>query len=133
MSLADKQTRGGGFGNEVQLVTVTYDFDVDGGSQGDYDVLEADGACIVEFKYLEVETACAGATMVLDLGKGDGGTEFKSDLGVASLSLDAIVGPDTSESAFVELADAEKIAMGIETADLTAGKFHMVFAVYPRR
>lgn len=132
--LDNKKIVGGGFENEMQLVKVTYDFAVDGGSVADYDVLEADGACIVEFKFLEVETAAtSGGSLVIDLGKAAGGTEFKSDLAVASVTADAVIGPDTAESKYVELADGEKIVMGFEAAAATAGKFHMVFAVYPRR
>jgi hypothetical protein len=132
MSLANKKIVGGGFENREQLVVVEYDFDNDTGAAADYDVLEADGSCVVELKRIDVETACtSGGSMVMDLGKGDGGTEFKSDLAVASLSLDAQIAADTVGT-MVELADGEKIAMGIEVAALTAGKFKMVFAVYPR-
>ena len=128
MSLKNKKFVGGGFDGKVELLRVTYDFDNDGGAQGDYDVLEAQKDCVLRLRGLHVETTCAGATMVLDLGKGDGGTEFLSDTAVASLTAGAVIGADTAETN-VKLASGEKIAMGIETADLTAGKFSMVFEV----
>lgn len=130
--LSDKKTSGAPFGNESKLVRVSYDFSVDGGSIADYDVLEADGAMLVELVNIDVETAVtSGGALVLDLGKGAGGTEFKSDLAVASMTLDAQIGADTAGT-IVELADAEKIVMGIEAAAATAGKLNMMFRVYKR-
>ena len=129
MSLVAKKTIGAPFANSSELIEIIYDFSVDGGLVGDYDVLEADGACIVECKYLIVETAVtSGGSLVADLGKADGGTEYFSDLAVAALTLESIHAP-TAENRFVELTNGEKIVFGIEAAAATAGKIHMVFEV----
>ena len=73
----------------------------------------------------------AGA-LVADLGKGAGGTEFWSDVGKATLALDAQVGPDSVVTKMVELADGETIQLGIEAAAATAGIIHFMFKVYKR-
>lgn len=133
MSLAAKRLAGAGFQNSVELVKVIYDFDVDGGAVGDYDVLEADGACLVQLVSIDCQTALtAAASSVIDLGKGDGGTEFISNLDAASgISADVQTLPDTAGTV-VELADGEKIVMGIEVAAVTAGKLEFNFLVFPR-
>lgn len=130
MSLTTKKYIGSQFENGSELVKVTYDFAVEGGAIGDYDVLEASSKCVVECLYLHVETEVDSAMdgTVLDLGKGDGGTEFFSDLAETSLGAEAINAP-TAENRFVELTAGEKIVLGIETEAATAGKFHMVFRI----
>ena len=124
MALQDKKTEAAGFSNKEELRRVTYDFAEDGGSQGDYDIYEAQGAQAVRVKMVQVEDALtSGGSAVIDCGKGDGGAEYLSDEGFASFSAGAVVNVATSD--YVKLADGEKIVMGIEAADLTAGK--MVF------
>lgn len=128
--LNDAKTVGAPFENDSYQVRVVYDFAADTGAIADYDVLTADGACIVECKYLIVETEVDSAAdgTVLDLGKNAGGTEFFSDLAEGSLAAEAINAP-TAENRFVELTNGEKIVLGIETEAATSGKFHMVFEV----
>lgn len=131
-ALSGHKTVGSPFGNAVELVVVTYDFSVDGGAISDLDVLTADGNLLVELYNIDVETAATSAgAAVMDLGKGAGGVEFKSDEAKADLSLDAQVAADTPGT-IVELADGEKIVMGIEAAAYTAGKFHFMFKVMGR-
>ena len=130
--LNDKKTVGAPFGNESKLVCVTYDFSKDTGAVADYDVLEADGSLLVQLINIDVETALTCASdFDIDLGKGAGGTEFLSDAAKAAFAIDTQVSPDTVGK-FVELADGEKIVMGIETAAATAGKMHMMFLCYRR-
>ena len=130
--LSDKKIVGAPFGNECKLVVVEYDFDVDGGAVADYDVIEADGSLLVEFFNADVETALTCATdFDIDLGKSAGGVEFWSDLAKASFAIDAQVN-SANPGAMVELADGEKIVMGIETAAATAGKMHLMFRCYKR-
>lgn len=129
--LDNKKNVSGGFGNSEELVRVVFDFDVDGGAIADYDVLEADGKCVVELAFMDVKTAVtSGGSLVLDLGKGAGGTDFLSNKAVAALTLDSIHKSDNP--AAVELADGEKIVMGLEAAAATAGKLEMAFKVYKR-
>ena len=132
-NLADRKTVGEGFRNAAELVRVTYDFDADGGSIADYTVLTADSDCVVEFSHADVKTAVtSGGSLVADLGKGAGGTQFWSNKAVADLTLDAILGPGAAESNKVELASGETIQLGLEAAAATAGKVEFVFKVYAR-
>lgn len=131
-ALSDAKTVGAPFGNSVELVKVTYDFAVDGGAVSDIDVLVADGNLLVELYNIDVEAAAtSGGAAVLDVGKGAGGVEFKSDEALADLALDAQLPADTPGT-IVELADGEKIVMGIEAAAYTAGKWHYMFKVMAR-
>jgi len=126
--LADKKLGGAGFSNAKELVRVVYDFAVDGGAVADYDVFEADADCVVSLKHMAVKTAVtSGGSLVLDLGKSAGGTEFFSDKAVAAMTLNSVHCP--SAPAAVYLAAGAKIVMGIEAAAATAGKLEMVFEV----
>jgi hypothetical protein len=124
--LADKKIAGAGFGNSKELVRVVYDFANDTGAVADYDVLVADSACVVHLVHASVKTAVtSGGSLVVDLGKGAGGTEMWSDKAVAALTLNSLhlaTGP-------VYLAAAEKIVLGLEAAAATAGKVEFVFEV----
>ncbi len=130
--LADHRTVGAPFSNASQLVKITYDFGVDGGTIADYDVLTADGDIIVEYVNTDVEVALTSSDAILiDLGKGAGGIEFQDDRLKAVLALDAQVLPETPGQ-MIELADGEKIVMGIEAFAATAGKWHHWFRIYKR-
>ena len=132
-TLADAKTIGGGFSNAGELVHVTYDFAVDGGEVEDNILLTASNDCLVEFVCIDVKTAVtSGGSLVMDLGKGAGGTQFLSDKAVAALTLDAIIGPDSVATKMVELSAAETIQMGIEAAAATAGKVKYSFRIYAR-
>lgn len=131
--LSDHKTVGVPFRNSSSLVRVEYDFANDTGAVADYDVLTAGGAILVEYVGCDVETALtSGTDFDIDLGKSAGGSEFWSDNAKAVYALDAQVGPAAGETKIVELAEGEKIVMGIETAAATAGKMHMMFRVYAR-
>ena len=41
VALVQKKDIAGGFGNEMQIMRVQYDFAVDGGLVADYDIMEA--------------------------------------------------------------------------------------------
>jgi hypothetical protein len=133
MALADKKVVGAPFRNEGRLVRVVYDFAIDAGAIKDYDVLEAEGALLVELLSIDCKTALvATATANLDLGKGDGGVEFKSALDIGGdIAVDVQTPADTAGT-MVELADGEKIVMGVDTEVITAGKLEYVFRVYSR-
>lgn len=132
MSLKDKKYIGAMFEKDAEVIRVTYDFAKDTGAQADYDVLEAQGNCIVRFEYAIGRTSVVGSTANLDLGKADGGTEFWSDADGPSIAADAFDYSDTVGTC-VELTDGEKIVLGIENADLTAGVFDMVFTIFKKR
>ena len=132
MALKDKKVVAAPFGNVSELVRVTYDFAEDGGAIGDYDMIEADGNLLVELVNADVKTAVTSADAILfDIGKGDGGTEFWSDVVKATLAIDAQVASEVVGK-IVELADGEKIVMGIEAFAATAGKITFTFRTYAR-
>ena len=128
MALANVKTVGPTFPNAVEYVRVTYEFAVDGGAVGDYDVLVASDSCIVKLHHIEALTSVtSGDAVVIDIGKGDGGTEFISDMVKAELAAGLVVLSNTETAC--KLAAGEKIVMGVETHAITAGKFEMVFEV----
>lgn len=130
--LSDHKTVAAPFGNAMDLVRVTYDFAVDGGAVADYDVFTASGNLLVELVCADVETALTcGTDFDIDLGKGAGGAEFWSDNAKAVYAID-LQPLAATPGTIVELADGEKIVMGIETAAATAGKMHMIFRVFKR-
>lgn len=126
--LADKKTGGAGFSNGEEVIRVVYNFADDTGAVADYDVFEADSACVVHLMHMSVKTAVtSGGSLVLDLGKGAGGVEFFSDKAVAALVIDSIHCPAAPVA--VQLDVGEKIVMGIEAAAALTGKLEMVFKV----
>lgn len=129
-ALADKKVVSAPFSNEGELVRVVYDFAVDSGDIADYDVLVADGNLLVKFLNIDCKAAVtSGDAALIDLGKGAGGVEWMSDVEKASLAKDAQYPGSLS---LLELADGEKIVLGIESHALTAGKLEFMFLVYSR-
>jgi hypothetical protein len=125
--LAGKNHAGAGFGNARELCKAVYDFSVDTGAQADYEVFEADTACVVHLKQAYVETAATSSdAAVLDLGKSAGGTEMWSDKAVAVLTAGSVHVGDLP----VYLAAGDKIILGIEAFDLLTGKINFIFEVY---
>ena len=129
MSLADSKSIGNLQAGQEKIISVVYDFAADTGGIDDYDVLTNLGAndIMVELLHIHVETAVtSGGAADLDLGVGDGGAEIHSDLDATTgqLTADLI---SLSATPKVILTNGDAIVLGIETAALTAGKFHMVF------
>ena len=118
---------GAPFDNATEVVRVIYDFSVDGGQVEDNTVLTADGEILVRCIGVNVQTAVtSGGSATIDLGKGTSGVEFVSTEAYTSFAS----GLYASESAaFVKLADAEVINMGVATAALTAGKLEFIFEI----
>lgn len=129
--LKDKKVVGAPFGNAGEYVRVTYDFDVDGGAIADYDVLVADGNVLVRLVNADVVTAItSGGAVAIDLGKGAGGTEWYSDKLKAALAIDTQV---PGSLTLLELADGEKIVMGVEADTILTGKISFLFEVIARQ
>lgn len=131
--LNDHKVIGAGFRNSGELHRVQYDFANDTGAIADYDAFTASGDLLVELVNIDCKTALtATATSNIDLGKGAGGVEFLSafDAG-GGIAVDVQTAGDTAGK-MVELADGEKIVMGIDTAAVTAGKLEFLFRVYSR-
>lgn len=130
-ALADAKTVAAPFGNVGEYVRVVYDFAVDTGAQADLDVLVADGNLLVRLVNVDVAAAVTSdGAVAIDLGKGAGGTEWWSDKLKAALGLDVQV---PGSLTLIELADGEKIVLGIEAADATAGKMVFLFEILARR
>lgn len=128
--LVGKKKIGPEFSNAQEIVKVIYDFAADTGAVADYDVLEAAGPVLVKLAGVFVETAVtSGGSLVVDLGKGAGGTDFWSDKAVAALTVNSVHGVDSAADKAVYLASGEKIVLGLEVAAATAGKVHFIFEV----
>lgn len=130
MSLTSKKSIGAPAANAEEIVKVTFDMADELGTIADYDVIENTGTdgCIVEFLYSICETTVVGVGANIDLGKGDGGAEFLSDSDGPTMTAESFTYSATPGTK-VELTNGEKIVMGIETAAITAGKFHMYFKI----
>lgn len=126
-TLKGAKSVGAPFDNAVEVVRVIYDFAQDGGQVEDNTVLTADGEILVRCIGVNVQTAVtSGGSATIDLGKGTSGTEFVSTEAYTSFAS----GFYASESAaFVRLANAEIINMGVATAAITAGKLEFIFEV----
>lgn len=126
---------GSPFTNQTEVIKVTYDFSVDAGAIGAYDVLLAEQDCVLTEFYMVVETAEAGATMTLDVGITGDTNLLLADLAVASMTAGSLHKPTIVEGTPnvlpmpVKLANTSKVLFEIKTAALTAGKFHMYFKV----
>ena len=129
MSLAATKNVYGTFSNDTEWVQVIYDFDVDAGATGDYDVWTAKEDVVVLDFYYDVQAACTSAgSMVMDLGVADGGTDFLSNTTVSTLNtINTVNGMGTA--APVKVAADSAVVMSIDVATLTAGKIAFNFLV----
>lgn len=136
-TLADAKTISGSSNSGIgrhdneEWVGVVYDFAVDTGAQADYIALTAAEEFIITDFYAVVETTLAGATANIDLGKGAGGVEFWSDFDGPTLVQTGGANVFMADAAMLPLyvPAAGTIQMGIETADLTAGKMELFFRI----
>lgn len=127
-ALKGAKTVGAPFDNAVEVVRVVYDFAQDGGQVEDNTVLIADGDLLVRCIGVRTETAfTSGGAATVDLGKGLAGVEFVSGEAFGTFTA---AGFYASESAaFVKLASAEFINLGVAVAALTAGKCEFIFEI----
>jgi len=126
-TLVDARTLSGGFSNEEVWEKVTYDFAVDGGEVEDNIIFTAGADLIITDYYMHVVTAVtSGGSLLMDVGVGAGGLEIASDIAVATMVLDYVVGPVASKT---RIASAGTMQMGIEGAAATAGKVDFFFKI----
>ena len=119
---------GAPFDNRTEIVRVIYDFSVDGGEVEDNTLLTADGVLLVRCIGAYVQTACtSGGSATIEVGKGTSGAEFISAEAVATFAANAFFASESA--AFVKLANAEIINMGVAVAALTAGKIEFIFEI----
>lgn len=141
-ALKGKKIVGAGFGNEVEVVRVTYDYSLDGGATGALDVLEADSNIAILNFYVVGKTTCtSGGSATLDVGVSGGDTDILLDgAAVASLTANALVQstelvlaegtPNTYVAAMpLKLSSGGKIVQEIKVAAFTAGKLEYVFHI----
>ena len=117
----------GGFSNEESWVEVEYDFANDTGAIADYVIFTAGADLIITDYYMKVQTAVtSGGSLVMDVGVGAGGTEIASNIAVATMALNYVVGSATDK---VRVASAGTVQMGIEAATALTGKISFFFKV----
>lgn len=114
------------FMNHPHVVSGVYDFSVDGGGTGEYEVIVAAEDVVVVCAWAVVTTAFAtGASGTLDIGIGSGGTEVISAVAAGTL-VDGYVGGTAFAPA--KLASGGSISCTIDTGAMTAGAVR-VFAM----
>jgi len=122
---------GSPFSNESKIVRVEYDFAVDGGAQGLFDILKSDAVddMVIKSGWLRViTTATSGGSMTLDAGAETGDPNGLLDaIAVASLVAGALIPFESTVP--LKVPAGETVNMDINTADLTAGKFEFVMEV----
>lgn len=121
------KTVGAPFSNTAEIVRVMFDVSVDGGQIEENTILTADGEVLVRCIGTYVHVAPVGSGATLELGKGASGAEFISAEAITSFTLAGFVASESA--AFVKLANAEIINLGVATAVLTAGKLEFIFEV----
>lgn len=129
VALTDKNFSGSPFSDREYITHVVYDFANDAGATANWLNLDAfTGTVAVEVLYVYTETTVVGATATIDLGKGNGGTEFLSAKAITALTAGSLVEVDTPGTRII-FTSSDALALSIDTAAITAGKFHIVYKV----
>lgn len=129
--IADLNNRGAGkilvqaWGRERESLRVQYDFAKDGGAVGEYAVIEAAGALLIESAKFLVRTAVVGSSSTVSLGKSADLAGVIAAIAEASL-VAASVSFGAAQDASHVLADGDKLYMAIGTGALTAGKIDIL-------
>jgi hypothetical protein len=117
------------WGAHRELVRITYDYSVDGGSVGALDIFKAKEKCVVKLAEMYVKTACtSGGSATVSVGKTGDLAGMVAATAVASLTADAVILGAALDASHVLAAD-DIVKMDIAVAALTAGKIEMVFEV----
>lgn len=108
--------------SEVKLLQGQYDFDLDGGAIGNFDLLTLPDDFVVIHADVFVETALtSGGAVTVEFGNVADPDGYVADIGAASAGLVAGAGALLSGKHLVLAAD-DKVTMAVGTAALTAGK-----------
>lgn len=124
--VAQMKNIGPEFRNEKQIARVVYDFAVDGGATGAYDVFTAGSDVVITGAHAYVKTACtSGGSATVAYGITGSTTAFVDATAgaVANLTADAVLGAAEPP---IRLASGSKVLMTVGTAALTAGKIEFV-------
>jgi hypothetical protein len=127
-SVVNTRTVSAPFGNEREVVKVTYDFARDGGAAGQLTLFTASGNVLVKSFHAVVKTTCtSGGSATVDVGYTSDEDYFVVAAAVASLTAGAVL---TSAGAVpLRLTDGQVVNMDIDTAALTAGKIEFTIEV----
>lgn len=133
--LAQHRSEAPGFNNQVEYARYVYDFAVDGGATGVYDVMTAAAGMVIVHAHARVLTACtSGGSATVKFGPSADDDRFINTTqgAVASLTAGAVIVPPALEGTPNVIATpyshaaAAKLVMTIGTAALTAGKIEFV-------
>lgn len=117
------------FRNELCRERVVYDFAVDGGAQGDFDILKAGKAILVNRIVVNVLAAVTGTGTKLTVGK-TGATTASIDATAGDL---ANINADTkaiASSSPMKVPANASVTMSITAAAMTAGKLEFIVEYY---
>jgi len=124
-AVKDAKIVGAPFSNAVEVVKVKFDSAIDGLAQADLDLLTAEDDVILKLVGFKVTAAVtSGGSAVFDLGVGVGGVQMASNLAITGFTLGAFVAAPVES--YIKLAAGQKLVLGIEVANLTAGAFEVV-------
>lgn len=119
-AVANLKTSGAGWTGKIEMVEVTYDFSVDGGTAGALDLFTADADLVIHRVTAKVKTAVtSGGSATVEVGKSGDTAGLMAQTGKASLTAGVVV---DSKIGGYKLASGAKIIQTIGTAALTAGK-----------
>lgn len=106
---------------EAKVLKGDYDFAIDGGAVGNYDLVTLPDNFVVTDVDVRVTTALtSGGTPVVTFGNVADADGYIADIGAASAGLTAGAGALLSGKHLVLAAD-DKVTMSVSTAALTAG------------
>jgi len=111
------------------LVRKTWEFAVNGGAVGTFELFEADGDVVLTHFHAYVKTTCtSGGSATAAFGI-TGTTDLfvnTTEGAVANLTANAVLKPNALADLPTRLANGSKVLMTIGTAALTAGKIEVV-------
>ena len=114
---------GPGFSNESVWVEGVYDFAVDGGATGVYNLVEIGGDCVVTEWYAAVENALTSVgSVTLSAGYTGTTTAFLNAVAKGSVTANAVLKRDASGDLPVRVTSGAYLTVSLGAAVATAGK-----------
>jgi hypothetical protein len=118
------------FSNAVEMVSVTYDFAVDGGATGALNLLKVTEASVLVDAFTKVDTTfTSGGSATLIIGRTGDTDGILASTAVASITAGTVF-PGDAACKQVKLASGDFILMTIGTAAMTAGKMRVVVFIH---
>lgn len=110
-----------------------YDYAVDGGATGTYNLLEFDRDCVLVDWYGVVQTTFTGSSSTYNFGYTGALTNFKNNVAVGAMSANAVLNLDGASSGNLKarVTDGQYLTMDIHDAVATAGKLTVHALVGP--